>query len=231
MRCWCSSRLASSWLDALAHGDQLVLGHQLGDRLPRIGGEAHVAVGEDADQLAGAGRCRRPRPPECRRCCAPSSARAHRRASRRGSMVSGFTTMPDSNLLTWRTCSACSSGSRLRWMTPMPPACAMAIAILASVTVSMAEATIGMLSAIARVMRVRISTSDGSTSDRPGLSSTSSKVSASGNANCRSRPSPTPVRPDCTGSCGPQIGKIGRFARTCASSPEFGARFWVGDGG
>ena len=54
MRCWCSSRLASSWLDAFAHGDQLVLGHQLGDALARIGGEAHVAVGEDADQLAGA---------------------------------------------------------------------------------------------------------------------------------------------------------------------------------
>ena len=64
-------------------------------------------------------------------------------------------------------------------MTPMPPACAMAIAISASVTVSMAEATIGMLSAISRVMRVRMSTSDGSTSDRPGLSRTSSKVSAS----------------------------------------------------
>ena len=62
----------------------------------------------------------------------------------------------------------------------MPPACAIAIAILYSVTVSMAEATIGRLSAIERVMRVRISTSDGSTSDRPGLSSTSSKVNASG---------------------------------------------------
>ena len=61
----------------------------------------------------------------------------------------------------------------------MPPACAMAIAISASVTVSMAEATIGMLRGISRVMRVRISTSAGSTSDRPGLSSTSSKVSAS----------------------------------------------------
>ena len=54
MRCWCSSRLASSGLHAFAHGDQLVLGHQLGHRLARIGGEAHVAVGEDADQLAGA---------------------------------------------------------------------------------------------------------------------------------------------------------------------------------
>ena len=39
--------------DALAHRDQPVLGHQLGDRLARIGGEAHVAVGEDADELAG----------------------------------------------------------------------------------------------------------------------------------------------------------------------------------
>ena len=39
--------------DALAHGDELVLGHQLGDALARIGGKAHVAVGEDADQLAG----------------------------------------------------------------------------------------------------------------------------------------------------------------------------------
>jgi hypothetical protein len=39
--------------DALAHGDELVLGHQLGNALLRIGGEAHIAVGENADQLAG----------------------------------------------------------------------------------------------------------------------------------------------------------------------------------
>ncbi len=64
-------------------------------------------------------------------------------------------------------------------MTPSPPACAMAMAILASVTVSMAEATIGILSVISRVMRVRMSASDGSSSDSPGLSRTSSKVSAS----------------------------------------------------
>ena len=38
--------------DALAHRDELLLGHQLVDRLVRIGGEAHVAVGEDADELA-----------------------------------------------------------------------------------------------------------------------------------------------------------------------------------
>ena len=39
---------------ALAHGDQPLLGHQLGHLLARVGGEAHVAVGEDADELAGA---------------------------------------------------------------------------------------------------------------------------------------------------------------------------------
>ena len=54
-------------------------------------------------------------------------------------------------------------------MTPIPPACAMAIAMRDSVTVSIAEATIGMFSRISRVMRERISTSDGSTSERPGL--------------------------------------------------------------
>ena len=96
-----------------------------------------------------------------------------------GAMVTGLTIMPDSNFFTCRTCAACWSGSRLRWMTPMPPACAMAIAISASVTVSMAEAMIGMLTAMERVMRERISASAGITSDRPGLISTSSKVSAS----------------------------------------------------
>ena len=40
--------------DAFAHRDQAFLGHQLGDFLPLVGGEAHVAVGEDADELAGA---------------------------------------------------------------------------------------------------------------------------------------------------------------------------------
>jgi hypothetical protein len=55
----------------------------------------------------------------------------------------------------------------------------MAIAISASVTVSMAEATMGRFSGISRVMRLRISTSAGNRSDRPGLISTSSKVSAS----------------------------------------------------
>ena len=69
-------------------------------------------------------------------------------------------------------------------MTPMPPACAMAMARRASVTVSMAADRTGRLRKTVRVRRVRISTSLGITSERPGLSSTSSKVSAS-----RARPS------------------------------------------
>ena len=39
--------------DALAHRDEILMRHQLGDFLLGIGGKPHVAVGEDADQLAG----------------------------------------------------------------------------------------------------------------------------------------------------------------------------------
>ena len=39
--------------DALAHGDEAVFGHQLGNTLARIGGKAHIAVGENANQFAG----------------------------------------------------------------------------------------------------------------------------------------------------------------------------------
>ena len=78
-------------------------------------------------------------------------------------MVTGLTTMPDSNFFTWRTASACSSGERLRWMTPMPPAWAMAMASRASVTVSIAAEMIGRLSVIERVSRVAMSASPGST--------------------------------------------------------------------
>ena len=61
----------------------------------------------------------------------------------------------------------------------MPPACAMAIAMRASVTVSIAALISGMLSAIVEVSRVRVSACAGSTSEAPGTSSTSSKVRAS----------------------------------------------------
>jgi hypothetical protein len=38
--------------DAFAHRDETLAGHQFGDRLARIVGEAHVAVGQDAAQFA-----------------------------------------------------------------------------------------------------------------------------------------------------------------------------------
>ena len=93
-----------------------------------------------------------------------------------GWIVIGFSTMPDSYFLTRRTCSACSCGSRLRWITPIPPFCAMAMAIGASVTVSMAEETIGRCRRIERVSRVATSTSVGITEEAAGRSRTSSKV-------------------------------------------------------
>jgi hypothetical protein len=96
-----------------------------------------------------------------------------------GPMVTGLTTMPDSNFLTLRTSSACWTGSRLRWMTPMPPAWAMAMASADSVTVSIAADTSGMPSSMVLVIRVRVSQSAGSTEDARGSSSTSSKVRAS----------------------------------------------------
>jgi hypothetical protein len=94
-------------------------------------------------------------------------------------MVTGFTTMPDSNFLTLRTSLACASGSRFLWITPMPPYCAMAIAMLASVTVSIAADISGMPSSMVRVSRVLVSVWLGSTAEAAGFRRTSSNVSAS----------------------------------------------------
>ena len=64
-------------------------------------------------------------------------------------------------------------------MTPMPPDCAMQIAMRASVTVSMAEDRSGILRAMERVTLVRVSAVEGSTEEAAGTSRTSSKVRAS----------------------------------------------------
>ena len=64
-------------------------------------------------------------------------------------------------------------------MTPMPPACAMAIAMAASVTVSIAADISGMPSSMVRVSRVRVSVWLGRTAEAAGFRRTSSKVSAS----------------------------------------------------
>ena len=78
-------------------------------------------------------------------------------------MVSGLITMPVSNFFTRRTSAACSSMVRFLWITPMPPCCAMAMAIGASVTVSIAAEISGMFSRMLRVRRVRVSACPGRT--------------------------------------------------------------------
>ena len=55
-----------------------------------------------------------------------------------GLMVTGSTTIPDSNFLTFLTSLAWVLKSRFLCITPNPPACAIAIAIPDSVTVSIA---------------------------------------------------------------------------------------------
>ena len=73
----------------------------------------------------------------------------------RGESVIGLTIMPLSERLTASTSLACSSIDRFLWMTPMPPCCAMAMAMAASVTVSIAALTSGMFSRMCRVNAAR----------------------------------------------------------------------------
>jgi len=85
-----------------------------------------------------------------------------------GSTVIGSRITPASNFLTSRTSAAWRSTVMFLWMMPMPPDCAIVIARRASVTVSMAEDISGMLRRIARVRRVEVSTSRGSTEEWAG---------------------------------------------------------------
>ena len=66
-------------------------------------------------------------------------------------MVTGLVIMPDSLRLTRSTWSAWSLMERLRWITPMPPWRAMAMAIRDSVTVSMAAESSGVCTVMPRV--------------------------------------------------------------------------------
>ena len=81
-----------------------------------------------------------------------------------GSSVIGLVIMPDSERLTRSTSAACVRGSRFLWMTPMPPSRATAMAISASVTVSMAADRKGICSLIVAVRLVEVSMSLGVTS-------------------------------------------------------------------
>ena len=84
--------------------------------------------------------------------------------------------MPFSARLTACTCRACSSIDMFLCITPIPPSRAMAIASLASVTVSIAAEIKGTLSVMLRENWVVNDTSLGRTSEYPGMSNTSSNV-------------------------------------------------------
>ena len=86
---------------------------------------------------------------------------------------------PFSERLTVSISSACRSMLMFLWMMPMPPSRAIAMAILEVVTVSIAAVRKGELSRIPLTSSVEMSTSAGTTSERAGTSSTSSKVSPS----------------------------------------------------
>jgi hypothetical protein len=58
--------------------------------------------------------------------------------------VIGSTIMPDSKRLTLATSAACTSIERFLCTKPMPPSCAMQIAVRCSVTVSIGDATSGI---------------------------------------------------------------------------------------
>lgn len=73
-----------------------------------------------------------------------------------GVMVTGLMIMPLSDFLTRSTSWAWFSMPMLRWIKPIPPSRAMLMAVLDSVTVSMAALTTGMLSARSRVRRVLV---------------------------------------------------------------------------
>ena len=105
-----------------------------------------------------------------------------------GEQVTGSVTMPASERLTISTWPACSATDRLRCRTPIPPARAIAIAIRASVTVSIAEETIGTRSRILRVSWLEVSAVAGTTSEAAGSSRTSSKVRPSIAILCGSSP-------------------------------------------
>ncbi len=99
--------------------------------------------------------------PEKRNCCISASASA-RVAS--GPSVTGSVIIPLCERLTRCTSAAWSSIVRLRCSTPMPPSRATAIAMRASVTLSIAADTSGTASSMSAANVALVSTVSGSTS-------------------------------------------------------------------
>ncbi len=80
-----------------------------------------------------------------------------------GVTVIGSFTIPASNFFTRRTSAACATMSMFLCKIPIPPFCAIAIAIRDSVTVSIAAETSGIFRSMPRVKRVFKETSFGRT--------------------------------------------------------------------
>jgi len=132
-----------------------------------------------------------------------------------GGSVTGSRITPFAERLTLSTSRICPSIERLRWMIPMPPWRASPTASRHSVTVSIAAADRGMWMETLREKRVSSRTSRGMTSERRGMSRTSSKVSPSG------RPSGDP-------SGGPGECCVGMRGSSRPASGRTGAgRLWL----
>ena len=137
-----------------------------------------------------------------------------------GRRVMGSTTMPLSWRLTLSTSSAWPSMVRLRWMMPMPPCWARAMAIRDMVTVSMAALTMGMLSEMLRLSRVATEAPEGATSDLAGRMRTSSKVKASLILSSSMAPPSLNESGACRGSCpGPAWPSVPRAPGAVGNRP------------
>ena len=140
-RCWCSRRRASSWLTpSRTVMSVLVISSETGwcglsakrtSRLVSMPKSRRLAVGAALDDgNAGNAMAAHQRQRVGQRLVGENGDRIDHHAALVALDLAHFL-----GLL---------AGSRLRWMTPMPPAWARAIASLASVTVSIAEEIIGI---------------------------------------------------------------------------------------
>ena len=120
-----------------------------------------------------------------------------------GGNVTGSVIIPLWLRLTFCTSAAWSAIVRLRWMTPMPPWRAIAMAMRDSVTLSIAADTSGTANVMSAANVAAVSTLSGNVSEYPGMTTTSSKVSASK----RSKSSSFLV------TDGPPVGRGGRGRR------------------
>ena len=100
--------------------------------------------------------------PENLNRCISASASCSRAV---GGSVTGSVIIPLWLRLTFCTSAAWASTLRLRWMTPMPPWRAMAMAMRASVTLSIAADTSGTVSTIPAANVAVVSTVSGSASE------------------------------------------------------------------